>query len=90
MKYTPITDFTVLRICGGLPLLVHRSVVHAGDSVLFSTALLDARGVVLAIDQGAVYPLRIQYTSKTGDSRIQAFTPNEFLTFQLLERPYAT
>lgn len=94
MKYAPVAHYGLLRKLEELPLHVYHTGVHGdvyvsavrvGNNVRFSTALLDVSGVVLAIDHGAVYPLRIQYTSKTGDSHIQAFTPNEFLTFQLLE-----
>jgi hypothetical protein len=59
------------------------SLVNKGDHVQFTTAHMEVSGVVLDIDHGAVYPIRVEYHTASGDKRIVSFSPNEFTTFKL-------
>lgn len=93
MKYKPTTDLEALRRKEGKPIHVKcrpahflepvLSLVRQGNHVQFTTAHLDVWGVVLDIDHGAVYPIRIEYHTSSGDKRIVSFSPDEFITFKL-------
>lgn len=93
MKYKPETTLGRLRLLEGCPIIVKAppahflpatmSAVKPGDHVQFTTLNVEAWGIVLDVDRGAVYPIRIEYATKSGDKRIVSFSPDEFITFKL-------
>ena len=93
MSWAPLEKLSDIRAADGAPIRVHkRRLLNAEDDVLlevgqtvrFSTRNIDGRAKVLALDHGAVYPVKLQYNAPNGDSRITSFSPDEFLYLKVL------
>lgn len=93
MSWAPLEKLSDILAAEGAPLRVHkRSLLNAeddvlievGQTVLFSTVHIDGRGKVLALDHGAVYPVKLQYNATNGDSRITVFSPDEFIYLRVM------
>lgn len=93
MKWTPIRDWqeaqqanedgTPIRVANAQLSPIYRKssadvLLRKGGRYRFSTAHIDAVGDVLDIDHGAVYPVRMEYKTASGDKRIVSFSPDEF------------
>lgn len=59
--------------------------VVPGTRIQFRTKFIEASGVVLSIDHGAVYPIKVEWFTADGDKRITSFSPDEFITLAIKE-----
>jgi sarcosine oxidase gamma subunit len=93
MSWAPLEKLRDILAAEGAPIRVpKRRLLNAEDDVLlevgqtvrFSTAHIDGRGKVLALDHGAVYPVKLQYSAPNGDSRITIFSPDEFMYLRVM------
>lgn len=57
--------------------------VTVGARVRFSTRCVYADGIVLGIDHGDTYPIKLEYY-REGDKHVTTFHPDEFFSFELI------
>lgn len=88
MSWAPFEKLSDILAAEGAPIRVLKRrllnaeedvMLEVGQTVRFSTAHIDGRGKVLALDHGAVYPVKLQYNAPNGDTRITVFSPDEFI-----------
>lgn len=93
MSWAPLEKLRDILAAEGAPLRVNKSrllnaeddvLLEVGQTVRFSTTHIDGRGKVLALDHGAVYPMKLQYNAPNGDTRITVFSPDEFIYLRVM------
>lgn len=93
MSWAPLEKLSDILAAEGAPLRVNKSrllnaeddvLLEVGQTVRFSTTHIAGRGKVLALDHGAVYPVKLQYNAPNGDSRITVFSPDEFMYLRVM------
>ena len=93
MTWTPLEKLSDILAAEGTPIRVSGDnllnaggdvLLEVGQTVSFSTTRIDGRGKVLALDHGALYPVKLQYKVLSGDSRITNFSPDEFMYLRVL------
>ena len=93
MTWAPLEKLSDILAAEGTPIRVSGDnllnaggdvLLEVGQTVSFSTPSIDGRGKVLALDHGALYPVKLQYEVLSGDSRIMNFSPDEFMYLRVL------
>ena len=93
MSWAPFEKLSDIIAAEGAPIRVHKHhlinaeedvLLEVGQTVSFSTSSIDGLGKVLALDHGALYPVKLQYKVLSGDSRITNFSPDEFMYLRVL------
>ena len=93
MTWAPLEKLSDILAAEGTPIRVSGDnllnaggdvLLEVGQTVSFSTPSIDGRGKVLALDHGALYPVKLQYKVQSGDSRITNFSPDEFMYLRVL------
>lgn len=93
MTWAPLEKLSDILAAEGTPIRVSGDnllnawgdvLLEVGQTVSFSTSSIDGRGKVLALDHGALYPVKLQYKVLSGDSRITSFSPDEFMYLRVL------
>lgn len=93
MSWAPLEKLSDILAAEGTPIRVSGDnllndggdvLLEVGQTVSFSTLSIDGQGKVLALDHGALYPVKLQYKVLGGDSRITNFSPDEFMYLRVL------
>jgi hypothetical protein len=59
--------------------------VELGDVLEFRTKITSGRGVLIEIDHGAMYPLKLDWTASNGERRVSSFAIHEFLNLAVFK-----
>ena len=93
MTWAPLEKLSDILAAEGTPLRVSGDnllnsggdvLLEVGQTVSFSTPSIDGRGKVLALDHGAMYPVKLQYKVQGVGTRITSFSPDEFMYLRVL------